>query len=75
MAHAARTRTPAPPADVEFPTLTTGDVVEIAHITPRHVYNLRKEGLLPAYTINGGRSVRFKRSDVLALFVPEAVAR
>lgn len=76
MAHNARTRTPAPPVPTEeFPTLTTEDVAEATGFTVRHVYNLRKEGRLPAYTVAGGRAVRFKRSDVAALFVPEAVAR
>jgi len=48
--------------------LTYKDVAAILGVTERHVRNLRASGELAAYRIGRGRTIRFRRSDVDALF-------
>lgn len=62
-----RTHTP-PPASDEVPSLKLPEVAEMLGFSERGVRKMVAQQRLSAYRI--GRQLRFKRSDVMALFRP-----
>lgn len=54
--------------DAEF--LTKAEAADYLKVSTRTIDRMRSAGELPAFRLR--RSVRFRRSDVLALLVPES---
>jgi excisionase family DNA binding protein len=51
----------------EFDWVSVTEASDILGVTRPSVYKLVREGILPAYKIEGLRGIKFDRADVLAL--------
>ena len=50
------------------PIMDTAMVGELLQMSPVHVRRLAREGVIPAYRIEGVRAFKFKRDEVLGWF-------
>ena len=66
------TPTPRQPYDYP-PIMDTAMVGEFLQMSPVHVRRLAREGVIPAYRIEGVRAFKFKRDEVLAWFEGQRV--
>jgi excisionase family DNA binding protein len=55
------------------PIMDTSMVGELLQMSPVHVRRLAREGVIPAYRIEGVRAFKFKRDEVLAWFEGQRV--
>jgi excisionase family DNA binding protein len=55
------------------PIMDTSMVGELLQMSPVHVRRLAREGVIPAYRIEGVRAFKFKRDEVLAWFEGQKV--
>ena len=55
------------------PIMDTAMVGEFLQMSPVHVRRLAREGVIPAYRIDGVRAFKFKRDEVLAWFEGQRV--
>lgn len=55
------------------PIMDTAMVGELLQMSPVHVRRLAREGVIPAYRIEGVRAFKFKRDEVLAWFESQRV--
>ena len=55
------------------PILDTAMVGELLQMSPVHVRRLAREGVIPAYRIEGVRAFKFKRDEVLSWFEGQRV--
>lgn len=55
------------------PIMDTSMVGEFLQMSPVHVRRLAREGVIPAYRIEGVRAFKFKRDEVLAWFEGQRV--
>lgn len=55
------------------PIMDTAMVGELLQMSPVHVRRLAREGVIPAYRIEGVRAFKFKRDEVLAWFENQKV--
>ncbi len=55
------------------PMMDTTMVAEFLQMSPVHVRRLAREGRIPAYRIEGVRSFRFKRDEILGWFEAQRV--
>ena len=58
----------------DYPVIMdTAQVGEFLQMSPVHVRRLAREGVIPAYRIEGVRAFKFKRDEVLAWFESQRV--
>lgn len=55
------------------PIMDTSMVGELLQMSPVHVRRLAREGVIPAYRIEGVRAFKFKRDEVLSWFEGQRV--
>lgn len=55
------------------PIMDTAMVGELLQMSPVHVRRLAREGVIPAYRIEGVRAFKFKRDEVLNWFESQKV--
>lgn len=55
------------------PIMDTAMVGELLQMSPVHVRRLAREGVIPAYRIEGVRAFKFKRDEVLGWFENQKV--
>ncbi len=55
------------------PIMDTSMVGELLQMSPVHVRRLAREGVIPAYRIEGVRAFKFKRDEVLNWFENQKV--
>lgn len=55
------------------PIMDTAMVGELLQMSPVHVRRLAREGVIPAYRIEGVRAFKFKRDEVLGWFEAQRV--
>ena len=55
------------------PIMDTSMVGELLQMSPVHVRRLAREGVIPAYRIEGVRAFKFKRDEVLKWFEGQRV--
>lgn len=55
------------------PIMDTAMVGELLQMSPVHVRRLAREGVIPAYRIEGVRAFKFKRDEVLNWFENQRV--
>jgi excisionase family DNA binding protein len=55
------------------PIMDTAMVGELLQMSPVHVRRLAREGVIPAYRIEGVRAFKFKRDEVLNWFESQRV--
>lgn len=55
------------------PIMDTAMVGELLQMSPVHVRRLAREGVIPAYRIEGVRAFKFKRDEVLGWFENQRV--
>jgi len=55
------------------PIMDTAMVGELLQMSPVHVRRLAREGVIPAYRIEGVRAFKFKRDEVLSWFENQRV--
>jgi len=55
------------------PIMDTSMVGELLQMSPVHVRRLAREGVIPAYRIEGVRAFKFKRDEVLNWFENQRV--
>ena len=55
------------------PIMDTSMVGELLQMSPVHVRRLAREGVIPAYRIEGVRAFKFKRDEVLGWFESQKV--
>ena len=55
------------------PIMDTAMVGELLQMSPVHVRRLAREGVIPAYRIEGVRAFKFKRDEVLSWFESQRV--
>jgi excisionase family DNA binding protein len=55
------------------PIMDTAMVGELLQMSPVHVRRLAREGVIPAYRIEGVRAFKFKRDEVLGWFESQRV--
>ncbi len=55
------------------PIMDTAMVGELLQMSPVHVRRLAREGVIPAYRIEGVRAFKFKRDEVLGWFEGQRV--
>lgn len=55
------------------PIMDTAMVGELLQMSPVHVRRLAREGVIPAYRIEGVRAFKFKRDEVLTWFESQRV--
>jgi len=53
--------------------MDTAMVGELLQMSPVHVRRLAREGVIPAYRIEGVRAFKFKRDEVLSWFESQRV--
>ena len=57
-------------ATADKATLTTNEVAQILRVSPRHIWNLQKEKLIPSIKV--GRAHRYVLEDVLSVLTEDA---
>jgi excisionase family DNA binding protein len=58
----------------DYPVIMdTAEVADFLQMSPVHVRRLAREGVIPAYRIEGVRAFKFKRDEVLAWFENQRV--
>lgn len=55
------------------PIMDTSMVGEYLQMSPVHVRRLAREGVIPAYRIEGVRAFKFKRDEIIAWFEGQRV--